>query len=118
TVSSEGVRSHYAEGFGIPIDYIHATGIPRSDIFFDEEYKKYVRDRLFEKYPILKNKKVILFAPTFRGNGQASAYFPFHQLEQKKLYEAFGDEYIFLYKIHPFVKNELTIPYEYSEFYY
>lgn len=118
TVSSESVRKHYAEGFGVSIDKIYATGVPRSDIFFDEEYKTYVKNRLYEKYPFLTKKKVILFAPTFRGNGQASAYFPFHVIDFKALYENLKDDYVFLFKIHPFVNNKLTIPYEYSDFFY
>lgn len=118
TVSSEGVRSHYAEGFGITEDKVYATGVPRSDIFFDEEYKEHVRNTLYEKYPFTKDKKVILFAPTFRGNGQGSAYFPFNKLDFKALYENLSDEYVFLFKIHPFVNNKLTIPYEYADFFY
>lgn len=117
-VSSEGVRQHYAEGFGVSIDKVIATGVPRSDIFYDEQYKKYVTNAIYERYPFLKDKKVILYAPTFRGNGQASAYFPFHVLDFKKLYEELKDEYVFLFKIHPFVNNKLTIPYEYSDFFY
>lgn len=117
-VSGEGVRKNYAEGFGISLDKVVATGVPRADIFSDEEYKSYVRDRLFNKYPQLKNKKVILFAPTFRGNGQASAHYPFEILNLKQLYEQLHEEYVFLFKIHPFVKNNLTIPYEYADFFY
>src|SRR5699024_11710194 len=86
--------------------------------FFDEEYKKHVRETLYNKFPFLKGKKVILFAPTFRGNGQASAYFPFHVLDFKKIYENLIDEYVFLFKIHPFVNNTLTILYEYADFLY
>ncbi|MEI3607581.1 CDP-glycerol glycerophosphotransferase family protein [Pseudogracilibacillus sp. SE30717A] len=118
TVSSEGVREHYAEGFGVKVDKVHPTGVPRSDIFFDEEYKAYVRKTLYDKYPFLKEKKVILFAPTFRGNGQSSAHFPFHVLDFKKLYEELKDDYVFLFKIHPFVNNKLSIPYEYIDFFY
>lgn len=118
TVSSEGVREHYAEGFGISVDRVYPTGVPRADIFFDEEYKKYVRETLYERYPYLKDKKVILFAPTFRGNGQGSAYFPFNMIDFKELYENLSDEYVFLFKIHPFVNNELSIPYEYRDFFY
>ncbi|MFD1848645.1 CDP-glycerol glycerophosphotransferase family protein [Oceanobacillus bengalensis] len=117
-VSSEGVRKNYAEGFGITIDKVYSTGVPRSDIFFDEEYKSYVTNTLHSKYPFLKNKKVILFAPTFRGNGQTSAFYPFEILNLKKLYEELHEEYVFLFKIHPFVKNTLTIPYEYNDFFY
>lgn len=118
TVSSKSVREHYAEGFGISIDKVYATGVPRSDIFFDEEYKEYVRKTLYNKYPFLKKKKVILYAPTFRGNGQESAFFPYYVLDLKMLYENLRDEYIFLFKIHPFVKNKLSIPYQYSDFFY
>lgn len=117
-VSSEGVRSHYAEGFGITVDKVIPTGVPRSDVFFDEGYKKHVRKVLYEKYPMLKEKKVILFAPTFRGNGQGSAYFPFETLELRKLYEELKEEYVFVFKIHPFVKNDFMIPYDMSDFYY
>jgi CDP-ribitol ribitolphosphotransferase / teichoic acid ribitol-phosphate polymerase len=117
-VSGEGVRKNYAEGFGITIDKVYATGVPRSDIFLDEEYKSYVRKTLFDKFPYLAGKKVILFAPTFRGNGQASAHYPFEILNLKKLYEELHEEYVFLFKIHPFVKNSLTIPYEYADFFY
>ncbi|MBD1221410.1 CDP-glycerol glycerophosphotransferase family protein [Virgibacillus halodenitrificans] len=117
-VSSEGVRKNYAEGFGVPVENVYATGVARSDIFFDEEYKKYVVDKLHQIYPFIKDKKVILFAPTFRGNGQASAHYPFEVLNLKKLYEQLHDEYVFLFKIHPFVQNKLDIPYEFADFFY
>lgn len=116
-VSSEGIRGNYAEGFGISEDKVYATGLPRADIFFDEEYKEYVKTSLFEKYPILKEKKVILFAPTFRGNGQSSAHYPYENLDLHELYKELHEEYIFLLKVHPFVKNKISIPYEYNDFF-
>ena len=59
-----------------------------------------------------------MFAPTFRGNGQQSAHYPMEVLDMERLYENLHEEYIFLYKIHPFVKNDFSIPYQYSDFYY
>lgn len=118
TVSGEGVRSHYAEGFGITVDKVHPTGVPRSDIFFDKQYIKYVRAALFEKYPFIKGKKVILFAPTFRGNGQSSAHYPYENINFKELYDTLHEDYVFLFKMHPFIKNKLSIPYAYSDFFY
>ncbi|WP_313902608.1 MULTISPECIES: CDP-glycerol glycerophosphotransferase family protein [Bacillus] len=117
-VSSDSIRKHYAEGFGVQMDNVVATGIPRTDFFFDEEKKEAVKSRLYEEYPYLKNKKVILFAPTFRGNGQQSAHYPFDVLNFDQLYRELKDEYVFLFKIHPFVKNSINIPYQYSEFFY
>lgn len=117
-VSSEGVRENYSEGFGISIDKVYASGTPRADIFFDEEYKDCVKSTLYNKYPYLKNKKVILFAPTFRGNGQASAYYPFNKLNFNKLYEELHEDYVFLFKLHPFIHTKFDITYQQNDFFY
>jgi CDP-ribitol ribitolphosphotransferase len=117
-VSSKNVAKFYAEGFGIPEENVVATGIPRTDVFFDQSYQKQIKENLYKEYPFLKNKKVILFAPTFRGNGQQSAYYPMEVLDLDKLYHRLKEEYVFILKIHPFVKNDISIPYEYSDFFY
>lgn len=117
-VSSKNVAKYYAEGFGIEEDKVLATGIPRTDVFFDESYKEEIRHRLYEEYPFLKGKKVITFAPTFRGNGQQSAHYPMEVLDLDTLYKELSDEYVFLFKIHPFVKNDFNIPYQYKDFFY
>lgn len=117
-VSSKHVAKHYAEGFGIDEEKVIPTGIPRTDIFFDENYKSEVRERLYQEYPFLKEKKVITFAPTFRGNGQQSAHYPIEVLDLDRLYRELRDEYIFIFKIHPFVKNDINIPYQYRDFFY
>lgn len=117
-VSSQNVAKHYAEGFGIDLEKVIPTGIPRTDVFFDKDYQDEVRNNLYEEYPFLKGKKVITFAPTFRGNGQMSAHYPMEVLNLEKLYNELKDEYVFLFKIHPFVKNEFSIPYQFSDFFY
>ncbi|WAA09705.1 CDP-glycerol glycerophosphotransferase family protein [Fervidibacillus albus] len=118
TVSSKNVAKHYAEGFGIDIEKVYPTGIPRTDVFFDKGYQKNIRQQLYQEFPFLKEKKVILFAPTFRGNGKQSAHYPINMLNFKKLYEHLKDEYVFLLKIHPFVRNDYSIPYQYRDFFY
>lgn len=117
-VSSKHVAKYYAEGFGIDEEKVIPTGVPRTDIFFDENYKKEVQARLYEEFPFLRDKKVITFAPTFRGNGQQSAHYPMEVLNLEKLYKELKDEYVFLFKIHPFVKNDFNIPYQYKDFFY
>ncbi|QIZ10624.1 hypothetical protein HFZ78_31095 [Priestia megaterium] len=117
-VSSKNVAKHYAEGFGISENRVFATGIPRTDVFFDQAYQVKVKEELYRKYPILSEKKVIMFAPTFRGDGQQSAYYPKDYLHLDKLYHALHDEYVFLFKMHPFVKDYWQIPEEYKDFFY
>ncbi|MCM2675743.1 CDP-glycerol glycerophosphotransferase family protein [Alkalicoccobacillus plakortidis] len=117
-VSSKNIVRHYAEGFGIDEAAVAPIGVPRTDIFFDEKYKENKREELYNQYPFLKNKKVILFAPTFRGNGQSSAHYPYDVLNLDKLYNELKDEYVFIFKVHPFIKNKITIPYHYVDFFY
>lgn len=105
-VSSDEIRRFYAEGFGIDVKNVKALGMPRTDDFFKEEYKKEIRSRLYENYPQLKNKKVIMFAPTFRGNGAGSAYYPFERFDVGKLLSGLSDDYMVIIKHHPFVEQK------------
>lgn len=105
-VSSESIRKDYAEAFGISIDKVHALGVPRTDILFDSKYAEKTKKALYQKYPSLVEKKVILFAPTFRGNGQKTAHYNFDWFDFEKFSETFKDEYVCIYKLHPFIKNK------------
>lgn len=115
-VSSDEIAPLYAEAFGIPSQNVYATGVPRTDIFFDETYKQRYRKEFFNEFPQAINKKIILFAPTFRGNGKKTAYYPMEKIDIARLHELLGDDYFFIHKMHPFVKNKLTIPQALSSF--
>lgn len=110
TVSSKEIRPFYAEGFGIAEDKVVATGVPRTDVFFDESYKKNITEKLQKQYPQTVGKKVILFAPTFRGNGKLSAEYPESQFSPVKFMEKMPKEYVLIIKHHPFVNMSYTIP--------
>lgn len=110
--SADGIRENYAEAFWMDVKNVHATGIPRTDIFFDAEYIAQTKERLYTNYPMLKEKKVVLFAPTFRGAGQNSAHYNFQWLDFEKMEAELGDEYIVIVKLHPFIKNTSSVPKE------
>ena len=114
-VSSKNIAKHYAEGFGIPDSCILPSGVPRTDIFCDSGYKEKTRAAFFEKYPQLKNKKIILFAPTFRGKGQMSAYYPTDKFNPNEICSALGDEYAIIIKLHPFCKEKYSIEEKYKD---
>lgn len=118
-VSSTHVAEFYAEGFGIDRKKVLPLGAPRTDLFFDEKKQAANLTSLSEELPFIQDKKVILFAPTFRGPGQQTAHYPYEWLDFKALYGALEPQgFVFLMKIHPFVKNELHIPEEYADFFY
>lgn len=116
-VSSEFVRKDYAKAFKMAVNNILATGIPRTDVFFDNKYIREKKDKIYKEYPILKNKKVVLFAPTFRGNGQKTAYYDFSYIDFEKLMHSLGEEYVFIIKMHPFINKKPLLPKNSKNFY-
>lgn len=115
TVSSKKVAKHYAEAFGMNINSIISTGVPRTDIFFDDAYKHETREKIYASYPMLKDKKVILFAPTFRGSSKKEGNYPHYRFDYEKIFDKFGDEYKIIVKHHPHVNNKFTIPENYKD---
>lgn len=108
-VSSEDIRKNYSEAFGIDIRKVHSLGVPRTDMFFDETSKEKIRKKLFEKMEILKGKRAILFAPTFRGNNVNDAYYPEEFINIEAIYKNLKANEIFVIKMHPFIKNKIKI---------
>ncbi|UXR71998.1 MULTISPECIES: teichoic acid ribitol-phosphate polymerase TarL [unclassified Staphylococcus] len=117
-VSSENDIPFYGEAFGIKERNIIPTGVPRTDIFFDEQYKDKIVKEMTDELPMINGKKVILFAPTFRGNGHKSAHYPFFKIDFARLAKFCEEKNaVVLFKMHPFVKNKLNIPREYQPYF-
>jgi len=108
-VGSEKMTDIFCQSFGIGEERILRTGIPRTDFFYNEEKKKEAMEKLYREYPLIKDKKVILYAPTFRDNERSVKESP---INIEKLYEAFKDEYLFIFKTHPIVKNHIDNKYK------
>lgn len=109
TVSSPEVAWAYAEAFNIPEpnDIVKATGVSRTDIFFQPDFKQSAFDRLYEVVPQARGKKIILYAPTFRGSvGKAIAP---SNLNQELFCKRFQEEYVLLCKHHPSVRIRPSI---------
>lgn len=105
--NSDYWKKPYQEAFNVSKDNVIVTGMPRVDHLVDRDYLVKTRAKLVDKYPILKNKKVILYAPTFRGNiyqGFKSIAF-----NGKKLLDSLGEDYVLIYKFHPLLLNEPVI---------
>lgn len=112
---SERLVHVYSEVFGIPEKNILPLGMARLDGFLDENIIKEKREEFYSRYPNLKNKKIILFAPTFRGLNQSLAYYDYNRIDLKKIYDVCGDKYVWAFKMHPFIKEKPQIPKEYRD---
>ena len=114
--SSSHVARFYCEAFGMRPESVLPTGVPRTDIFFDENYKKATISSLYEAIPQIKDKRVIMFAPTFRGKGAKTGHYPLHTLDMYSLAELCRrTNSVFIFKMHPFVKDVVSIPDELSD---
>ncbi|MBR2279416.1 MAG: CDP-glycerol glycerophosphotransferase family protein [Ruminococcus sp.] len=115
TVSSDYCKKCHSEGFGIATKNVVPTGIARTDIFFDEEYKENFRNQFYSEYPNLKDKKIVLFAPTFRGDIKQTARYPMELFDINEVCETLGDEYAVIIKHHPFITEQHPIPEKYKD---
>ena len=114
-VSSDTVRDIYAEAFGISSSKVQALGVPRTDVLFDWEYEEKKREELYEKYPAFKENRVILFAPTFRGDGNKDAYYPLEAFDVNRFMERQPEDTVLILKNHPFVKQKFPVDAQWQE---
>jgi len=112
---SSNIAFFFSEQFGINEGQILSTGMPRMDKYLNPEYMEGKKAELYGKYPILKDKKVILFAPTYRGGNKAEAYYPYELIDFDELYEFCADEYVVAFKMHPWVSTSVPIPENYKD---
>lgn len=116
TVSSPEVVWAYEEAMDISAEsgIVKPLGVSRTDVFYDKDFIKKASTKLQKRIPASIGKKVILYAPTFRGR-VVSATTP-DEFDLELLQEKLGDEYILLQKHHPIVKHLPNIPLQYRTF--
>ncbi|WP_078543821.1 CDP-glycerol glycerophosphotransferase family protein [Litchfieldia alkalitelluris] len=103
-VSSSEVIPFYAEAFDMPKEQVLPLGLPRTDYFFDTDEHIETRNRFFEEYPELIGKKIMLYAPTFRGKSHYQSSFK-APIDFEALKKKLGNQYVVLVKLHPYMKS-------------
>ena len=105
TVSSEEIAWAYTEAMQLEDKktQVVASGISRTDRFFDPDFREKSCRRVRGRYPESAGKKIILYAPTFRGRIHYATTPGYLRFNLKELQKRFGDEYFVLVKHHPFV---------------
>lgn len=72
TSGSEATVPIFAKAFDINEEQVVPIGMPRVDYLLDKNQQAKNKKLIYETYPQLKDKKVILYAPTFRKRGKIS----------------------------------------------
>ena len=103
--TSPRVSEGYREAFRCSPDIIKPLGSPRTDVYYDELFKQAARQKVRSLIPDIGDRKIILYAPTFRGNSVSASYIDV-ELNYAELKEALADRYVFLLKFHPLMGRE------------
>lgn len=102
-VTSAGAVDIYKEALGIEKSRIYPLGMPVTDFYFNRGKLNAAVAFIQKKYPSVKGKKVILYAPTFRGtpeeNEEILEYFNI-----RKILRALGSNYVILLRMHPQIR--------------
>lgn len=109
-VNSESLIEEYAGAFGVDKKVVYATGLPRTDWLLRLVNDNQIAQKLFDikikisktKNIILDNKKIILYAPTFRDN---EVDYPKLHIDILKLLEELSENTILFLRLHPFVSR-------------
>lgn len=72
---------------------------PRTSVFYSDSEK--YRIDVFKHYGISHNKKIVLYAPTFRQTGALDAYKYDYSKIKKLLDKKFGGDFCFFIRLHP-----------------
>ncbi len=115
-IAGSSYLSHvYAEAFGIEEGSVIPTGLPRIDRFLDKGRADSVVNGFFDDNPQFRGKRIVLFAPTFRGRGIRDAYYDYERLDMDALYEACGDDTVVLFRKHHFIPEPVPIKPEHRD---
>lgn len=115
-VDQEKLIDVYKEVFGTKKEIFKSFGIPRLDGYLSKDKIQKTTQELYKLNAKFQNNKVILFSPTYRGVGSATAYYDYNLIDLKELYKfCEKNNFLFVIKMHPFIKEPIVIPEEYSD---
>lgn len=116
-VSSSEVIPYYSEAFGMPAKRIYPLGVPRTDYFFSLEKREHLREKFFERYPELIGKKLMLYAPTYRGRSHYQEAFQC-PLNIQMMKEKLHPEHALMIHLHPYMQDGVNIEEDEKDFAY
>ena len=100
---SEVTKNIFSEAFEIEKEKIIKLGLPRLEYIYNSKYDK--KQEMYSKYPELKDKKIIFYAPTFRKGKKVDLSEIINYPLDKKRYKL-------IIKLHPLENTD--IPDEYK----
>ena len=105
-ISSNNFIQDYAEGFGVDPSIIIEAPLPKTDLLIDPAYISKTRTQIFANHPELKEKKNIVYCPTFRKNAPSNE----RKAMASLISEINFEKYNLIYKKHPVSVQHIDDP--------
>lgn len=107
TVSSEccaePIRNAMAQKRGVVLP----MGVSRTDRYFDRAWVEACRAEFYAAYPQAKGKRIILWAPTFRGNAGDPVLTGMEEINALKA--SLGEGFFLIRKLHPHLERKYRL---------
>lgn len=99
--SSPAYQEHLAKGFHCSSKKAKIFPLPRYDLLKDDAFQNQKRKEIYQVYPQLKDKKVIVYCPTFRKDESLMSS------ALQRLEEVIPQGYCLVVKLHPLSKLKI-----------
>lgn len=106
TVSAPCCINIWANAMRISDITIKPLGISRTDIYYDESWINTCKNTFYKNYPEAVNKRIVLWAPTFRGNASEPKLHGVNEMNW--LQDKLKSEYFFIFKLHPHMQTDTS----------
>jgi len=107
--SAPDILLQLAEAYACDPAIVVPWGVPRTDFYFSPTSIEESREKVLEAFPEIGDRKIILYAPTFRGDTMAAARHD-AALDYETLADALDADCVLLLKPHPRVPAHIPQP--------
>lgn len=114
-VNGPASREIYREAFGVQEDQVYELGLPRTDILFNKNICRSLKNDFYKRYPKLAGKRLVLYTPTFRDLQISDPKLGFNVEE---VIRSLPEDMCLGLRLHPFVANSfqgVKLPKEYED---
>lgn len=106
---SKATGEFFAEAFGVKKEKIVINALPRIDYLLKDEFTKQNIEHFYKEYPKYKNKKIILYVPTFRKDKENNT--------QEFIKNIKNSKYQLIVKPHPLDRTQIDSKYKVNQKY-